>query len=112
MVRLPIPSTARLAAGAAALALLTLPLAGCSLRSENVSCSGTTCTATLSGSNAEAEILGNKLAFAGVENGRATLSVGDASVSCAQGESVSAGPLSLACTSVAEDSVQVTASLG
>lgn len=112
MSRLPRPGTARLAAGVAALALLTLPLAGCSLGSENVSCSGTTCTATLSGSNAAAEILGNKLAFAGVENGRATLSVGDASVSCAQGESVSAGPLSLACTSVTEKSVQVTASLG
>jgi hypothetical protein len=33
-------------------------------------------------------------------------------VSCAEGESVSAGPLSLTCTTVTEDSVEFTAKAG
>ncbi|WP_448615347.1 hypothetical protein [Modestobacter sp. URMC 112] len=101
--------TARLTTAAA---LLVLPLTACSVSSDNVDCSGSQCTATLSGNGAEASILGQSLAFGGVQDGRATLSVGDASVSCAQGESVTAGPLSLTCTTVTEDSVEVTASLG
>jgi hypothetical protein len=106
------PSPVRLAAGALAATLLVVPVTGCSASSQNVSCSGSSCTATLSGDGAEATILGTSLAFAGTKNGRATLSVGDASVSCAQGEKVSAGPLSLTCTTVTENSVEVTASLG
>jgi hypothetical protein len=101
---------ARLAAGATAGLLLLLPLAACS--SDNVDCSGSTCTVTLSGDGAKASILGNDLAFAGTEDGRATLSVGDAEVSCAEGESVSAGPLSLTCTSVTDDGVELTAKAG
>jgi hypothetical protein len=100
----------RMAAGAVAGLLLLMPLAACS--SDNVSCSGTTCTATLKGDGAKASILGNDLAFAGTQDGRATLSVGDASVSCAEGESVSAGPLSITCTSVTENSVELTAKVG
>ncbi len=100
----------RLAAGAAAGVLLLLPLTACS--SSNVDCSGTSCTASLSGDDAKASILGNDLAFAGTQDGRATLSVGDASVSCAEGESVSAGPLSITCTSVTDDGVEVTAEVG
>ena len=100
---------ARLAAGVLAGALA---LAGCSLSSDNVSCSGTKCTATLSGDGASAEILGTKVQFAGTKDGRATLGVGDASVSCAEGESVSAGPLSVTCTSVTDSAVELTASLG
>ena len=95
--------------GVAAGVLLLLPLAACS--SDNVDCSGTTCTVTLEGDGAKASILGNDLAFVGTENGKATVSVGDASVSCAEGESVSAGPLQLQCTSVSDDSVELTASL-
>jgi hypothetical protein len=101
---------ARLAAGTAAGILLLLPLAACS--SDNVDCSGNSCTVTLSGDGAKASILGNELGFAGVENGRATLSVGDAEVSCAQGENVSAGPLSITCTTVTDDSVELTAQAG
>jgi hypothetical protein len=103
---------ARLAAGTLAAMLLAAPLTGCSVTSNNVSCSGGSCTATLSGDGAEAKILGTSLAFAGTQDGRATLSVGDTSVSCAQGEKVSAGPLSLTCTTVTDDSVELTASLG
>ena len=48
----------------------------------------------------------------GTQDGRASLSVGGASVSCGEGESVVAGPLQLTCTSVTDDSVELTASLG
>ena len=101
---------ARALVGAAAGLLLLLPLTACS--SQNVSCSGKQCTATLSGSGAEASILGNDLAFAGTKDGRATLSVGGTSYSCAQGESLTAGPLSLTCTTVTEDSLEITAAIG
>jgi hypothetical protein len=106
----PVLRRPRLVAGTAAGLLLLAPLAGCS--SDNVSCSGNSCTATLEGNGAKASILGNELAFAGTENGRASLSVGDAEVSCAQGESVSAGPLSITCTTVTDDSVEFTAEVG
>ena len=100
--------TARLTTVAA---LLALPLTACSLGSSGVSCTTSECTATLDSQTAEVELLGTSLAFGGVQDGRATLSVGNASVSCAQGESVAAGPLSLTCTTVTEDSVEITASL-
>ena len=103
---------ARLAAGPLAGVLLLLPLAGCSFTSDNVSCSGSQCTATLSGEGAEADILGNSLAFAGTQDGRAGLRVGDTEVSCAQGESVTAGPLALTCTTVTDDSVELSVSVG
>jgi hypothetical protein len=100
---------ARIAAGTLAATLL---LAGCSFSSNNVSCSTSSCTATLSGDGATAEILGTTLEFAGTQDGRATLGVGDASVSCAEGESISAGRLSVTCTSVTDDAVELSASLG
>jgi hypothetical protein len=108
----PKARTARMAVGVLAGALTLAPLAGCSFTSNNVSCSTSSCTATLSGDAAEADILGTKLQFAGTQDGRATLGVGDASVSCAEGESISAGPLSVTCTSVTDDAVELTASLG
>jgi hypothetical protein len=100
----------RTAAGLLAAGLALVPLAGCS--SDNVSCTGKSCTATLDGDGAKAKILGTTVTFGGVQDGRATLGVGDKSVSCAEGEKVSAGPLSVTCTSVTEDAVEVTASLG
>jgi hypothetical protein len=103
---------ARLAPGILAGSLALLPLTACSFSSDTFSCSGSECTVTLSGNGAEAEILGTSLAFGGVQDGRATLSVGNASVSCAQGETVNAGPLTLTCTSVEADAVELTASLG
>jgi hypothetical protein len=108
------PSTMRTrsAAGLLAAGLAVVPLTACSFTSDNVSCSGSSCTATLDGDGAKAEILGTTLEFSGVQDGRATLGVGDASVSCAEGEKVSAGPLAVTCTSVTEDAVEVTASLG
>lgn len=111
-MRIPSSRSPRLLPGLVATALLVLPLAACSFTSQNVDCNGNRCTATLSGDGAEAKILGTTLAFAGIKDGRATLSVGDASVSCAQGESVSAGPLTMTCTSVTDDKVQLSAVVG
>ena len=99
--------TAGLLAGGVALAALT----GCTITSDNVSCSGAGCTVTLSGEGAEAEILGNTLTFGGVQDGRASLGVGGTTVSCAEGESVNAGPLSIECTSVTDDEVRLSATV-
>jgi hypothetical protein len=103
--------TARTAAGLLAGGLLLAPLTACSFTSDNVSCSVSSCTATLSGDGAKAEILGATLEFGGVQDGRATLGAGDASVSCAEGESVSVGPLSVTCTNITDDAVELTAKL-
>jgi hypothetical protein len=89
-----------------------LLLSACSFTSNGVTCSTSECTVTLSGEGAEAEIFNTTLTFAGVQDGRASLGVGDVSVSCAEGESVSAGPLQLECSSVTDDSVELSASLG
>lgn len=105
------PRTSRLPAALLAGGLLLAPLTACTFTSHNVSCSGSSCSVTLSGEGAEAEILGTTLSFDGVADGRATLSVAGGSVSCAEGESVSAGPLQLQCSSITDDSVELTASL-
>ena len=102
----------RLAAGLLAGGLALAPLAGCSFTSNNVSCTTSSCTATLSGDGAEAEIFGTTVTFGGVQDGRASLGAGGGSVSCAEGESVGVGPLQIECTSVTEDAVEITASLG
>src|SRR5688500_19770816 len=103
--------TSRLATGLLAGGLLLAPLAGCSFGSENVSCTTSSCTATLSGDGAEAEILGTTVSFGGIQDGRAALEAAGASVSCAEGESVGVGPLQIECTSVTDDAVTITASL-
>jgi spore coat protein U-like protein len=101
----------RIAAPLLAGALL-LPLSACSFSAHGVTCSTSSCTVTLSGEDAEVDVLGTTLSFGGVQDGRASLSVGGASVSCGEGETVTAGPLELQCSSVTGDSVELTASLG
>jgi hypothetical protein len=108
----PTTRPARLAATVLAGGLLLAPLAACNVTSDKLSCAGTSCTVTLSGDGASAKVFNTTLAFGGVDNGRATLRVGDNEVSCAQGEKVDAGPLSLECTEVTDDSVELTASVG
>jgi hypothetical protein len=109
---MPTTRLPRLAAGLLAGGLTLSPLAGCSFTSDNVSCTTSSCTATLSGDGAEAEIFGTTVTFGGVQDGRASLGAGGAGVSCAQGESVGVGPLQIECTSVTEDAVEITATLG
>ncbi|MGY1811599.1 hypothetical protein [Blastococcus sp. SYSU D00820] len=103
--------TARLAAALLAGGLTLVPLSACSITSNSFNCNTSSCSVTLSGEGSEVEILGQTLSLGGIENGRATLRVGSATVSCGQGESVAAGPLSLECTSVTDDSVELRASL-
>jgi hypothetical protein len=106
------PRLPRLAAGLVAGGLALASLTGCSFTSDNVSCTTSQCTATLSGDGAEAEIFGTTVSFGGIQDGRASLSAGGASVSCTEGESVGVGPLQIECTSVTDDAVEITASLG
>jgi hypothetical protein len=101
----------RIAATLLAGALL-LPLSACSFTANGVTCSTSSCTVTLDGEGAEADVLGTTLSFGGVQDGRASLSVGGASASCGEGETVTAGPLQLECSSVTDDSVELTATLG
>ena len=63
------------------------------------------------GAGSEVEVLGTTVTLGSVQDGRANISVGGASVSCGQGESVTAGPLALECTSVSGDTVELTATL-
>jgi hypothetical protein len=102
----------RLATGLLAGGLLLGPLTACSFSSDSVSCSGTSCSVTLKGDGAKAKVLGYELALAGTDGNRASLKVGDRSVSCTSGQSVDAGPLRLECSSVTDESVQLRASLG
>ncbi len=105
-------STARRLAAPLLAGALLLPLSACSFSANGVSCSTSSCTVTLDGQGAEVDILGTTLTFGGVQDGRASLSVGGARVSCGEGETVSAGSLQLECSSVTGDSVELTASLG
>lgn len=73
-----------------------------------VSCSGSACTVTLAGSS-RLTVLGTTFSLTSIQDGRATLDVGGQSVSCAQGETVSAGGVSVQCTAVTADSVSFTA---
>jgi hypothetical protein len=77
-----------------------------------VDCSGTSCSVTLPGDGTEVQVLGTAIKLGAVETGRATLGVGGKDVSCSQGEKVSAGPLTLECTTVSTDRVTLKASLG
>jgi hypothetical protein len=109
------PSTLRLTRLAATIlagGLLLAPLAACKVTSNSLSCAGTSCSVTLTGDGAKADVFNTTLAFGGVDNGRATLRVGNDEVSCAQGEKVAAGPLDLECTEITDDSVKLTASIG
>jgi ferric-dicitrate binding protein FerR (iron transport regulator) len=78
----------------------------------DVDCTGTSCELTLTGAGTEVEVLGATVSLGQVQDGRATISVGDRELSCAQGESVSAGPLTLECRTVSDQTVTLTASLG
>jgi hypothetical protein len=109
----PPPRAPRLVGGLLAAGLSLGSLAGCSWSSsDNVSCSGTSCSVTLSGDGAKADVLGSTLTLSGIEDGTASLGAGGARVSCTEGQSVTAGPLHLTCSKVTTDSVTLTASLG
>ncbi|WP_409328554.1 hypothetical protein [Trujillonella humicola] len=104
--------TARLAGALLAAGAVLLSAAGCSFTSQTFSCDTNSCTVTLDGDGAEVDLpIGPSIRLGGVQDGRASISVGGSSVSCAEGESVSAAGLTLECTSVSGDEVRLTASL-
>lgn len=76
-----------------------------------VNCSGSSCDLTLAAGQ-EADVLGTTVAFDSTEDGVATLQVGNREAQCEQGQEVAAGPLTLQCSSVSDDSVTLSASLG
>lgn len=76
-----------------------------------VSCAGTSCSVTLAGDGSRATVFGTAISFLGVQDGRASLRVGDEGVSCAPGQRVSSGPLDLECKAVGDDSVELTVSV-
>jgi uncharacterized lipoprotein NlpE involved in copper resistance len=77
-----------------------------------VDCSGSTCSVTLNGSGSQVDVLGTTLSLGSVQDGEATLGVAGKDVTCRSGDDVSAGPLTLTCTTVTEDRVTLSASLG
>ncbi len=102
-------STTRLAAGLLACGLTLGALGGCTFTSNGVTCSTSSCSVTLDGQGAEVEVFGNTVTLGSVQDGRASIEVNGASVSCAEGESVAAGPLAVECTSITDDAVELTA---
>ena len=77
-----------------------------------VDCSVSSCTVTFTGDGTEFDLLGTTVSLGAVENGRATIGVAGNEISCSEGETVSAGPLSIVCTTVSPDNVVLDASLG
>ncbi len=69
--------------------------------SAGVHCSGPTSGVTLAGDGARADILGREVVLGAVEGGEARFPVGGRELSCSQGGSLSAGPLTPECTTVA-----------
>ena len=104
-------SLTRAAAGLLAGGLALGALGGCTFTSNGVTCSTSSCSVTLDGAGAEVEVFGNTVTLGSVQDGRASIEVNGASVSCAEGESVAAGPLSVECTSITTDAVELTARL-
>ncbi len=107
-------SAAQSAGDAAASATASAGAAASSAASEineRVECSGSSCSVTVS-TGADVEVLGTQLSLESVEGDQATVSAGDRTVTCGEGETVSVGPLSLECSDITDDSVTMTASLG
>ncbi|WP_156119239.1 hypothetical protein [Modestobacter caceresii] len=85
---------------------------GATSTESGVECSGSSCVVTLSGDGTEVDVLGTTVTLGQVQDGRATVGIAGQEVSCSEGESVSAGPLNLECTTVTPENVVMTATLG
>lgn len=75
-----------------------------------VVCSGTSCSVTLAGAGSSVRVLDTDVAFVGIRDGRAMVRVAGQDVSCVQGQTVTAGALTLTCTSVTSDTVRIDVS--
>jgi hypothetical protein len=72
-----------------------------------VICTDDECEVTLGGSGSQARVFGTWIALEHVDTGRATLRVGDVTISCAAGDVHALGRVELVCTSVDATSVQM-----
>ena len=75
-----------------------------------VSCTDTSCSVTLGGEGSEVGVLDTQIAFVGIRDRQATVRVGGRTVSCTEGQTVTADGLTLRCTSITEDTVSFTGS--
>ena len=73
-----------------------------------VSCSGNSCSVTLSGSGSLVHVLGTTFGVAEVDGSRPTLRVDGRDVTCPLGQSVSVGALRLTCTATTDHAVTFT----
>jgi hypothetical protein len=81
-----------------------------SLAMSVASCSATSCSVTLAGNGSTVDVLGTTISFRTIQDGQATLRVGDQDVSCRQGQRVSVGSLWIECTAVTDNRVKFTVS--
>ena len=75
-----------------------------------VICSGTACSLTLAGEGSSVQVFDTGISFVGIRDGRATVRVAGQDVSCVQGQTLTAGALTLTCTSVTSDTVRIDVS--
>src|SRR4051794_4387551 len=74
------------------------------------SCSETSCSVTLAGNGSSVDVFGATISFRTIQDGQATLRVGDQDVSCRQGQMVSVGSLWIECAAVTDNRVEFTVS--
>jgi hypothetical protein len=87
--------------------------AGRETPTRGVTCDVHTCTVTLRTTDPrELEAFGATLRLDGIQDGAASLTVGDARVQCSQNQGVRAGARTLFCDEVTADSVTLTAEVG
>ncbi len=73
-----------------------------------VSCTDQSCTVTLGGTGARAQVMGISIAFTEISSGRATVRAGDRDLSLTEGQSATVGQAQLTCTEVTQDRVTLT----
>ena len=67
---------------------------------------------TLAGTGSRVQVLGTTISFEDVRDGQVAFRVDDQYITCTEGQSASAGPVTLTCTDVTSDAVTITVSLG
>ena len=74
-----------------------------------MSCSGSTCSVTLSGSGSRVHLPGGTMSLVQLRDGRATLRGGNRDVVCVEGQDVSVAGLDIGCSAVTAHAVRFTA---
>ena len=70
--------------------------------------SGSSCAVKLAGTGSTVQVFGATIALEEARTGEATVRVGNRTVSCRQGETVSVGPVRMACTDITNGVVSFT----